>query len=66
MNREKCRLNVLRGNRDEIEAKIVEDLFLGRHDPAKAESLKKRGRLAVIGLETTVDPNPSERSTPRR
>jgi hypothetical protein len=66
MNREKCRLNVLHGNRDKLEAEIVEGLFLGRHDPAKTESLKKRGRLAVIGLETTGDPGPSERSTLRR
>ena len=59
-------LEALPGSRDLLEAEIVEDLFLNRFDPAKAERLKKRGRLTPVPAGTEACPDPSGPAIPRR
>ena len=43
-------LEVIDGGRAQLEAKIVEDIFLNRYDPSKAALLKRRGRLAAVPI----------------
>jgi hypothetical protein len=44
-------LEVIDGDRAQLEEKIVEDIFLNRYDPAKAALLKRRGRLVAVPKE---------------
>lgn len=49
---------LVEGGRAELEAEIVEDLFLGRYDPAKASRLDPRGRLRLVRLDGDVPCEP--------
>jgi hypothetical protein len=59
-------LEAIPGDRDRLEAEIVEDLFLDRYDPAKAARLKRRGRLTPVPGATEGCPTPSGPAIPRR
>lgn len=43
-------LEVIDGGRAQLEAKIVEDIFLNRYDPSEAALLKRRGRLVAVPI----------------
>jgi len=58
-------LEAIPGDRDRLEAEIVEDLFLDRYDPAKAARLKRRGRLTPVP-DATECPNSIRPAIPRR
>ena len=59
-------LEAIPGDRDRLEAEIVEDLFLNRYDPAKAARLKRRGRLTPVPDVKEGCPTPSGPAIPRR
>ena len=48
---------VISGDRARLEAETVEDLFLGRYDPAKAARLGPCGKLKSIPSVTEEGPN---------
>jgi hypothetical protein len=43
-------LEVIEGGFAQLEAKIVEDIFLNRYDPFKAALLKRCGRLVAVPM----------------
>lgn len=47
---ERKSLEVIDGSRAQLEAKIVEDIFLNRYDPSEAALLKRRGRLVAVPM----------------
>lgn len=59
-------LAAIPGGRDRLEAELVEDLFLNRFDPAKAERLKRRGSLKPFPAATEGCPDPAGPAIPRR
>jgi hypothetical protein len=65
-NNNERRFEVIEGDRARLEAEIVEDLFLGRYDPAKAARLDCRGRLTLVADATEDRSNPSGQSALHR
>jgi hypothetical protein len=53
-------MEVVEGCRAHLEAEIVEDLFLGRYDPAKVAGLARRGQLRLVAC-----PSQEKADTPR-
>jgi hypothetical protein len=53
-------MEVVEGRRARLEAEIVEDLFLGRYDPAKVAGLARRGQLRLVAC-----PSQEKADTPR-
>jgi hypothetical protein len=57
-NNNERRFEVIEGDRARLEAEIVEDLFLGRYDPAKAALLRPRGCFS--SGSNTIEEHPEE------
>lgn len=50
-------MEAIEGGRARLEAEIVEDLFLGRYDPAKVAGLARRGQLRLVACPSQEKAN---------
>lgn len=61
----KTPFQVIDGQRAQLEAEIVEDLFLNRYDPAKLALLDRRGRLVMVHNQEKNQHDAAQAKTPQ-
>lgn len=59
-------ITVIQGQRDRLEAELVEDLFLGRYDARKAAALSPRGHLRIASATRPSARSQAEPKPPHR